>query len=73
MFIFIKKMFITLLSFGGSVATKYVSLNNQRCQIRPTLTNVNLINLFVIHLLLLSISAMEVVTLLLIHMLKYKL
>ena len=34
-------MFIELSSFGGSLATKCVSLNNQPCQARPTFIDVN--------------------------------
>ena len=37
MFRLIKQVFITLLSFSGSLATKYVSLNNEPCMIGPTL------------------------------------
>ena len=29
-------MFITLLSFGGSFISKFISLNNEPCTIRPT-------------------------------------
>ena len=43
MFGLIKQMFITLLSFGGSFATKYVSLDNETCISRPTRINSNLI------------------------------
>ena len=41
MFGFIKKMFIRLLRFGGSLASDCIncaSLNNQPCQARPTYT-----------------------------------
>ena len=41
MFRSIKKIFIKSLSFGGSLATKCVSLNNQPCQVRPTLIDVS--------------------------------
>ena len=41
MFKLIKQMFITLLSFSGSLATKYVSLNNEPCMIRYTLIDLN--------------------------------
>ena len=41
MFIFIKQMLVGLLSFGGSLATKYVSLNNQPCVTKPTLVDLN--------------------------------
>ena len=32
-----KHVFIGLLSFSGSLATKCMSLNNERCMTRPTL------------------------------------
>ena len=49
MFGFIKKMFIRLLSFSGSLAsmanvssfTTYISLNSQPCMTRPTLFDLN--------------------------------
>ena len=34
-------MFITLLSFGGSFITKFISLNNEPCTIRPTSIDLN--------------------------------
>ena len=37
----IKQVFIALLSFGESLATKCVSLNNEPCIIRPTLIELN--------------------------------
>ena len=37
----IKQVFIALLSFGESLATKCVSLNNEPCMIRPTLIELN--------------------------------
>ena len=42
MFRFIKKIFVAL-RFGGSLATKCISLNNQFCQVKstPTLIGVN--------------------------------
>ena len=36
---------IVLLSFGGSLATKYVSLNNEPCMVRCTLTDLNPVEL----------------------------
>ena len=45
MFRLIKQVFITLLSFSGSLATKCVSLNNEPCTARPTLSDLNLIEL----------------------------
>ena len=41
MFGFIKNMFIGLLSFSGSLATKCISLNNEQCKTRPFLINFN--------------------------------
>ena len=41
----IKQVLIVLLSFGESLATKYVSLNNELCMIRPTLIGLNLAEL----------------------------
>ena len=42
MFRFIKKIFVAL-RFGGSLARKCISLNNQCCQVKstPTLIGVN--------------------------------
>ena len=37
MFRFIKKIFITLLYFGGSLATNHISLNKEACTARQTL------------------------------------
>ena len=36
-----KKMFIGLLRFSGSLATKFVSLNNELCMVRSTLIDSN--------------------------------
>ena len=36
-----KKMFIGLLFFGQSLATKCMSLNNKPCMARPFLINLN--------------------------------
>ena len=41
MFSLIKQAFIALLSFSKSLATKYVSLNNEPCMIRLTLIDIN--------------------------------
>ena len=38
-------MFITLLNFNGSLATKFVSLNNETCMARPTLIDLNPVEL----------------------------
>ena len=83
MFGFIKEMYIGLLSvsaiqiFGESLASnskrprKCVNLNNQPCQARATLTNVNSDKTRFIHLLLVLKSVMEFVALLMIHMLEF--
>ena len=41
MFGFIKNMFILLLSFSGSSATKCMSLNKEQCQTRPFVIDLN--------------------------------
>ena len=41
----IKQVFIALLSFSGSLTTKSVSLNNEPCMIRPTLIDLNPVEL----------------------------
>ena len=41
MFRFIKNMFIGLLSFSGSLATKCLLLNNEQCKTRPFLIDLN--------------------------------
>ena len=40
---FIKQMFIVLmlLGFGGSLAAKYISINNWTLKVRPTLIDLN--------------------------------
>ena len=45
MFSLIKQVFIVLLSFSESLATKCVSLNDEPCMIRPTLINFNPVEL----------------------------
>ena len=40
-----KQVFIALLSFSESLATKCVSLNNQLCLIRPTIIDLNFVEL----------------------------
>ena len=40
-----KQMFIVLLSFSNSLATKCVPLNNEPCMIRPFLVDLNLVEL----------------------------
>ena len=42
MFWLIKQVFIVLLNFNGSLATKCVSQNNEPFTIRPTLIHLNL-------------------------------
>ena len=44
-FCLIKQVFIALLSFTGSFVTKYVYLNNDLCMIRPTLIDLNPVEL----------------------------
>ena len=41
----IKHVFITLLSFSGSLATKCVSYSNETCVIRPNIIDLNLVEL----------------------------
>ena len=41
MFSPIKQVFIVLLSFSSSLATKCVSLNDEPCIVRPTLIDLN--------------------------------
>ena len=41
MFGFIKKMFVTAMTFFSSSALKYVSVNNEECKIRPKIVNIN--------------------------------
>ena len=41
MFWLVKQVFIVLLSFSGSLATKCVSVNNEPCRTRPTLIDLN--------------------------------
>ena len=41
MFSHVKKLFIVLLNFISSLATKCVSLNDEPCMIRATLTELN--------------------------------
>ena len=45
MFRLIKQIFIALLSFSESLTTKCVSLNNEPCMIRPTLIDLNPVEL----------------------------
>ena len=41
----IKQVFLTLLNFSGSLATKYVSANNEQLMIRPIFLDINSIEL----------------------------
>ena len=45
MFSLIKQVFIVLVSFSESLATKCVSLNDETCMVRPTLIDLNPIEL----------------------------
>ena len=45
MFSLIKQVFIVLLSFSGSLATKCVPLNDEPCMVRLTLTDLNSVEL----------------------------
>ena len=45
MFSLIKEVFIALLSFSSSLATKCISLNDELCMIRPTLIDLNPVEL----------------------------
>ena len=45
MFSLIKQVFIVLLSFSSSLATKCLSLNNEPCIVRATLTHLNPVEL----------------------------
>ena len=40
-FVFFKTWFIGLLSFSGSLLTKFMSLNNEQCEARPALTDLD--------------------------------
>ena len=83
MFGFIKKIFTgllyicTIVNFSGSLFFNYkepiksVSLNNQLCQGRPTLVDINSKENIFFLLQLVFISVMEVVTLLMMHVLEF--
>ena len=74
MFGFMKKIFIGLLTVGGSWAwnsIKYVFLDNQPCQARPALADINSIESVYYPLLPVLISVVEIVILLMINMLEY--
>ena len=66
------RSFYVSLTFNSRGSIKYVSLNNQPCQTRLTLANIDsVMKFFFIHLLLVIISVMEVVTLLMIYDLEF--
>ena len=64
------------ISFGALLASnyekpiKYVSLNNQSYQARPTLVDVNSTETLFIHLILVLINVVDVGALLMIHMME---
>ena len=41
MFGLVKQVFIAVLSFNGSLATKFMPLNNEQCMIKPNLIDLN--------------------------------
>ena len=45
MFRLIKQVFVALLTLSGLLATKYMSLNNEQCIIRPTIIDINPVEL----------------------------
>ena len=45
MFRLIKQVFIDLLSFSGSLTTKYMFFNNEPCMIRPNLIDLDPVEL----------------------------
>ena len=45
MFSLIKEVFVVLLSFSVSLATKCLLLNDEPCMVRPTLINMNPVEL----------------------------
>ena len=45
MFSHIKQVFIVLLSFSSSLATKCLSFNDEPCMVRPTLVDLNPVEL----------------------------
>ena len=45
MFSFIKQVLIVLLSFSESLAIKCLSLNDESCMVRPSLIDLNLVEL----------------------------
>ena len=45
MFSFIKQVFIVLLDFSSSLATKCLSFNDEPCMVRPTVVDLNPVEL----------------------------
>ena len=70
MFWLIKQVFIVLLSFAKSLATKCVSLGNKRCMARPTLIKLNPIepNYYAF---MISLNVMELSVLLMTYLQNY--
>ena len=44
-FSLIKQVFIVLLSFSESLATKFLLLNDESCMVRPTIIDLNPVKL----------------------------
>ena len=44
------KLFIVLLSFSSSIATKFLFLSYEACMVRPTFIDLNPVELNIIHL-----------------------
>ena len=61
MFSLIKQVFIVLLSFSSSLATKYVSLIDEPCMVRPALIDFNPFELKHYPFILIYVNVMEVV------------
>ena len=49
MFSLIKQVFIVLLKFSSYLATKCLSLQDEPCMVGPTLIDLNLLSLSIIH------------------------
>ena len=66
------RRFCKSLAFNSKESIKCVSLKNELSQTRPTLININSAMKFLfIHLLLVLVSIVKVVTLLIIHVVKF--
>ena len=70
MFRLIEQVFITLLSFGGSLITTYLSLNDEPRMIRPTFIDLKPIELNY-YLFRISLNVMDVVMLLTTYLRNY--